>query len=388
MSIGDKLEENGGVARGFDFMRVALALSIVAVHSCWVVSNSTTIGLTRGTWFPLYALVPAFFTVSGFLVTGSAQRLTLPNFLLNRSLRVFPALAVEIVAGALILGPIFTVLPLSTYFSSPQTWRYLTNIVGLVNYRLPGVFLDLPSAGYVNLSLWTIPMEMACYGVIAMMVVTGIMRRPAAVLAATLLWAGCGVGVELLHLAKGHTLVAEVLKEAFFGRSPRLALFCLAGITAFQFRHRIPYSKLLLTLSLAACAAIYAFAPMNTEAPIIAALGCVPVVYVTLYAGVSNLPRLPFFHRGDYSYGIYLYGFPLQQAVKAALPGLTQPWALDAVAIPLVVLFAAFSWHVIERPVLKVRRKFSFVARTRLREAPPPPRARASFPDGAEVVAE
>lgn len=369
-------------------MRVALALSIVAVHSCWVASNTTTMGLTRGTWFPLYALVPAFFTVSGFLVTGSAQRLTLPNFLLNRSLRVFPALAVEIVAGALILGPIFTVLPLSAYFSSPQTWRYLTNILGLVNYRLPGVFLGLPSAGYVNLSLWTIPMEMTCYGVIAMMVVTRIMRRPIAVLAVTLLWACCGVAVELLHLAKGHTFVAEVMKEAFFGRSPRLILFCLAGITAYQFRRRIPYSRALLILSLAACAAIYAFAPMNTEAPVIATLACVPVVYITLYAGVSDLPRLPFFHRGDYSYGIYLYGFPLQQAVKAMLPGLTDPWALNAVAIPVVVLFAAFSWHAIERPVLKVRQQFSFVARTRLREAPPPVRGRTSFPEAAEVAAE
>jgi peptidoglycan/LPS O-acetylase OafA/YrhL len=86
-------------------------------------------------------MVPAFFALSGFLVTGSALRLraTAP-FLTFRVLRILPALLVEVTLSALILGALFTTLPLKSYFSDPQFFRYFGNIVGLITFHLPGVF--------------------------------------------------------------------------------------------------------------------------------------------------------------------------------------------------------------------------------------------------------
>ena len=76
-------------------------------------------------------MVPAFFALSGFLVTGSALRLraTVP-FLTFRFLRILPALFVEVTLSALVLGPLFTRLPLAHYFSDPQFMRYFGNIAG------------------------------------------------------------------------------------------------------------------------------------------------------------------------------------------------------------------------------------------------------------------
>ncbi len=69
-------------------------------------------------WFFEYSLVPMFFALSGFLITASAQRLDLANFLLNRALRIVPALAVDILICALHYRPVPSpTLPLGEYFT-------------------------------------------------------------------------------------------------------------------------------------------------------------------------------------------------------------------------------------------------------------------------------
>jgi peptidoglycan/LPS O-acetylase OafA/YrhL len=75
------------------------------------------------------------------------------------------------------------------------------------------------------------------------------------------------------------------------------------------------------------------------------------------------MPILPVYRHGDYSYGIYLYGFPIQQAV--VFLGLDRLiwWQNALISIPLITLFAMCSWHLIERPILLQRKKLSFFTR-------------------------
>ena len=72
---------------------------------------------------------------------------------------------------------------------------------------------------------------------------------------------------------------------------------------------------------------------------------------------------VPIYHRGDYSYGVYLYGYPIQQAIVTVAPSVTSPLLHFAITLPLVTLVAVFSWHCIEKPILRLRKKFSFTAR-------------------------
>jgi peptidoglycan/LPS O-acetylase OafA/YrhL len=109
-SIGDVLDDNRGVGPGFDFLRVALALGIVVWHAPQIANGSGLPNITRFIWFPNYGMLVMFFALSGFLITGSAQRLGLRNFLINRGLRIFPALFLEVTLSAFVLGPIFTSL--------------------------------------------------------------------------------------------------------------------------------------------------------------------------------------------------------------------------------------------------------------------------------------
>jgi peptidoglycan/LPS O-acetylase OafA/YrhL len=87
-----------------------------------------------------------------------------------------PALTVEVLLSALVLGPVLTTASLENYFLSADFRLYFLNILGDIHYHLPGVFLSNPVT-VVNGQLWTVPWELVCYIVLAALAVTGVFRR-------------------------------------------------------------------------------------------------------------------------------------------------------------------------------------------------------------------
>ena len=385
VSLGDKLESRKGIGPGFDFLRVILATSVVAWHCDPLLSGGAgRLDTTWMVWFLGYAILTMFFALSGLLIAGSALRHTPGNFLLNRGLRIFPALIVEVVLSAFILGPAFTSLTPWEYFSSATTWHYLTNVFGLVNFQLPGVFSSHP-VDLVNLALWTIPYELACYVFMAVVMVTGFRRHPHIVFF-------CGVAVIVVGLVavalaipvEGPGFGHKVLSRIFTSYRSRVFIGFTTGVAMFVWRHRIPYSRSLLTCAILACVGIAALGPADQLSyPVVNLLAPPALVYLTAYVGVSDFPTLPVFHRGDYSYGIYLYGFPIQQVTVDLFPSIQHGYVLFALSFPVIVLFSIFSWHVIEKPVLRLRKQFSFVSRVRLADEGRPVQEKAGMPASA-----
>jgi peptidoglycan/LPS O-acetylase OafA/YrhL len=140
----------------------------------------------------------------------------------------------------------------------------------------------------------------------------------------------------------------------------------MLGIAAYLYRHHIAYDARLFSGALALCVVVAVIGPAPWLTPMVLnLLLCPALVYMTAFVGSTRIPRLPIFGGGDYSYGIYLYGLPIQQAVRAFFP-FTTSGALNLLfAVPLITGFAMFSWHAIEKPILKSRKKFSFIARAR-----------------------
>jgi peptidoglycan/LPS O-acetylase OafA/YrhL len=128
-----------------------------------------------------------------------------------------------------------------------------------------------------------------------------------------------------------------------------LVLSFIAGILLFQYRDTIRFSTTLGALSALLCLG-FGLLPHGTY------LVPTPATYLTVYLGLQNPPRLKHLLSGDYSYGLYLYGFPVQQAF-ASLGPWTHHWYLNfAVCLPAAFLVAWFSWHIVERPALALRR--------------------------------
>ena len=367
-TIGNLLDQSKGLGRGFDFLRVALSIGVVTWHTTPIATGSWAEGETRFLWIFDYSILEMFFGLSGFLIAGSALRLTLSNFLINRSLRIVPALAVEIVLSALIIGPFFTSLPLSAYYSDIGTYQYFTNIVGLINYILPGVFSDNP-LHQVNASLWTIPFEIGCYVIMALFISFNVLKKPLLILifATAILLAGL---VVTAYGYRGHPegVAQNVMDYLIFGRGSRLLVFFMLGIFSFLFRYRIPYSRTWCYFSIFYLFTLDAAIHKHYPFPVISLISAIPTLYIMLYIGVSKLPPMPLFRHGDYSYGIYLYGWPIMQAVRATLPIAQHPLLLWAFSMPLIILVSMLSWHFVEKPILRQRKKFSFVARQRLEE--------------------
>src|ERR1700733_11160333 len=176
-SIQDRLTAVNNRPSGFDYLRITLAVSIVLWHVPWLISGNIK-GPIMSWLNPIaFSLVPMFFALSGFLVAGSLDRSkTMVMFLGLRGLRIVPALMVEILLSALILGPLLTTLPLKDYFSGEEFRLYFFNLVGYIHYYLPGVFKANRFA-YVNGQLWTVPYELAIYLGLSFLAALGIYRR-------------------------------------------------------------------------------------------------------------------------------------------------------------------------------------------------------------------
>jgi peptidoglycan/LPS O-acetylase OafA/YrhL len=57
----------------------------------------------------------------------------------------------------------------------------------------------------------------------------------------------------------------------------------------------------------------------------------------------------------DYSYGLFLYGFVIQQVIAQMGPW-AHHWYINLIlSLPIAAAFAAFSWHAIEKPALQLR---------------------------------
>ena len=334
----------GNRPSGFDVLRIALAVAVVLWHSfttsygsAW--AHSVLVSPLR----PLiYLILPAFFSLSGFLVAGSLERSSLMTFIGLRVIRIVPALVVETVISAFILGALLTTLPLAAYFSHPVMHRYLLNIIGIVHYQLPGVFLHNPIADIVNGQLWTVPWELRCYIALVVLALLRLDRNRH-----VFLGLGCVVPIAYV-LASNIWWDADGIDQ-LSGRALVLSFLC--GVALFKFRDRISHNGLLFAASLLAFAALV-YARYGE------ALLCIPASYITVYLGTLNGRRPVFLMTGDYSYGIFLYGYAVQQFIASLGPAL-QVWYVNfSLAGLLILIAAAVSWHVVERPALALRRYF------------------------------
>nr|WP_301952349.1 acyltransferase [Rathayibacter sp. VKM Ac-2857] len=310
-------------------MRLVAALMVIVGHGAVLLGEPAP----RLLGLPVHSLgVSVFFCVSGFLIAGSMERApSAGRFLWHRVLRIFPALIVVVAVSMLLLGPLVSSLPVGAYFSSPQTWAYALNVPLLAQYELPGVFDSAVHARpAVNGSLWTLGVEFCCYlGVLALRWVPGRARGVLAVVALV----GLGVVTGL-----GGALGSSAELCAFFAAAAAVRLLVPARWL------RWPAGVVALAVLLLA-----AGTPLQQVALWIA----LPVLVIVV--GTGSLPVLRRAARfGDFSYGLYLWSYPVQQLVLEVLGRL--PMAADlALVVVVTLLLAVASWWLVERPALRLK---------------------------------
>jgi len=336
-----------GRDNNFNLLRFAAASAVFVSHcpsiaGMPVISLSTLLG---------YVAVNVFFLISGFLVANSLfTRNNIVSFTASRMLRVYPALILAVAYSVLLLGAYFSHLGFSDYISDAQTSDYLFKNIVLwlrpVPLMLPGLDWDP-----VNATLWTLPFEMDMY----------------------LLLAACGALAMVLgrHRAKWVWAIyamAVILASALYfadysynfdgyGLGPKrnylrfLSMFGI-GVLMYLLRARIVLNHHYVL----AIVVLIALISQWRIAFVTLAYGSLG--YVVLYLAYVPAGFLRQFNRlGDYSYGIYIFAYPTQKAVMAYWPEFNV-YQLFPVSFAITLLLAVLSWHLLERPALRLKKHF------------------------------
>jgi peptidoglycan/LPS O-acetylase OafA/YrhL len=335
----------------FDLIRLFAALAVMFGHSYVLqLTNDLRDPVTQlfGRESSGSLAVFAFFLMSGILISASFDRQrSVPRFLALRVARIWPALAGCSLFAAFIVGPLFTTWTTHAYFASPATWYFLGHMLTIVHglgWLLPGVFTNNPFVGAINAAVWTLPLELKCYLVVlaaGAMGLTG--TRRGMTLAVIVAFAGFAL---LLRHPPSEVLLGDLtVLQAGYSFWP--VPFFLAGMLLYGWRDQIVLHWGIAFVLAAAYLGLH-----DTAAGALA-------FYLAFGYGVLWIGTLPalrrFAPRHDYSYGVYVYGFVIQQCVASIAPGLNHLLAF-LIALPIVFACAAFSWHLIESPALRLCR--------------------------------
>ncbi|BAI60315.1 putative acyltransferase [Methanocella paludicola SANAE] len=351
------VENDTHKSNNFDFLRVFAALLVIFSHSFPLSGIHTEpLGAITG-YMTCGALgVAIFFIISGYLITKSwMEHPSAIRFLWNRSLRIFPGLFVVTIICILVLGPLVTNLSLSEYFAQAEyLWLYLKNTTLLsISFYLPGVFTNNPYQVAVNGSLWSLPIEFGMYLLILALGLLGLLRKKEFLL----LLASCTIIVfafnnipELATIKPIVDLFDAISILGFLTSiSTGIAIMFMIGAIYYLYKDSIVYNGWIsLTLFVALCLSF------KTNFFQLASLICLP--YMIIWA--SQVPTRYIKNTGkygDFSYGLYIYAFPVQQLIMNYFNGIS--WLeLFILAVPATFICAFLSWHLIESNFLKLKK--------------------------------
>jgi peptidoglycan/LPS O-acetylase OafA/YrhL len=341
MRISDLLKRENN---NLDLMRIILASMVIMGHAPFLNGND-------GFWtdpvkylFPFtYAgavAVKLFFFISGLVVTNSLiHKKSVTHFIISRSFRLMPALCFVLVITVFVFGPLVTTLPVKDYFSELHYLAYIRqNLVFKTFYFLPGVFDGNFYKLAVNGSLWSLRYEVAAY--IVMIGLFIILRR---------------VDKKYYNIPVLLLLADALLPSGFMahwlGNNPEINL--LPAVFAFGVFYAINQEKLKANAMIALISlGIYFLLRHTIEAEIIMVFAlCHVVLFLASSKWVLKLKP-----KHDISYGIYLWGFLIQQTIYHFI-GPTYIVVHCLMALAISVILALGTFLLVEKPFMEYGKK-------------------------------
>jgi len=328
-------DRSDGRDNNFNLLRILAAAGVLFSHS-FVLSLGTEGYEPLSQWLgkSLGSIsVLVFFAISGFFITRSFdRRKTLVRFIQARIFRIFPGLAIILLLTVLIGGLVLTTAPDAVYW--PASVGYFFHNLGLfsMQYELPGVFDTNPYGPPVNGSLWTLSYEVLCYFGVVLCGLLGLFKRR---------------GVFAIGMAVFLLVYAVSVMRGIHPRIDSLMQLGLPFITGMAFYLWREHIRLSLSLAIALVLVALLFRGTQFFDPIIA----VTLSYTIFVIGYAQSPFMLAYNKlGDYSYGLYIYAFPIQQIV--ASNGITTPAINIMLALPASLACAVLSWHLVEAPAM------------------------------------
>jgi peptidoglycan/LPS O-acetylase OafA/YrhL len=318
-------------------IRLLLAALVIVSHS-WPLGGfgkDPQLGdLNLGRWS-----VAGFFAISGYLITSSRDHTGLGRYLWRRVLRIYPGFLVALGVIAFALAPLAASIGPGD-FDAGDGFSYVWHNAGLYvrQTSIGDTLSSVPHRHSWNGALWTLFYEFLCYlGVGAAVSLLPRRLLPPVVAVAFVVSSASRHLLELTH----HHVPTPVHHLSV------LTPFFIAGAVLYLFARFIPFHAGVAAVAAAALGLIVVTGVDSN-------LAALPLAYVCMWLG-TTLPLSRIGKRHDLSYGIYIYGFPIQQTL--ALLGAME-WGVAAyvtLSILLTIPFAAASWFLVERPAQRLK---------------------------------
>jgi peptidoglycan/LPS O-acetylase OafA/YrhL len=328
----------------FNLLRLAFATLVMLSHAPELIDGNRSREILTRTFHTLSFgefAVDGFFLLSGYLIVQSwtnAPRLF--DFMRSRVLRIFPAFIVATLVCAYVVGPLAA--DPSIYFAHFWKTALVKGMLWLQPPVIPPVFAGTHYAA-VNGSMWTIWPEFKCYLGVLIAGVSGMARRRNAWFAATLTL----LAVFTLHRfgILGSPGNEDILSDPLL----RFASFFMIGACFYLFREWVNFDRRLAVL--ASIALLLGMFSLRLSELALLTAGAYLLFYIAFkpIALIENFNALP-----DVSYGVYLYGWPVQKLLLWYFP-MMSPWVLFVLSCLAAVLCGVVSWYVVEKPFLRFK---------------------------------
>lgn len=349
MNPAQQASSLSGHANNFDVLRFLFASLVVFSHSyplgeghelrepLWNLTGQTTLGGVS---------VHCFFIISGFLIAASwDRRKDVGQFLKKRVLRIYPGFIIANAVGVFLVAPLAADSAIGNAGVSLQ--QFVWDCLRLQGTQLPETLFPQNHLHAVNGSIWSIAYEFWCYVGVIILGLVPLFHRRSFVLGLFVVSLAVAFIFPTYHLEWfGGGILGKIFGYPFFWA--RLLPNYLVGVVAWRYREEIAVSNRLAILAVIALAASVPVA--NSWSVMFPICGA----YLVLWAAFHPSCKVHGFAKyGDFSYGMYLYAFPIQQLLVMNNAGSMNPYVLFALALPLSILAGMLSWYFVERPFLR-----------------------------------
>jgi peptidoglycan/LPS O-acetylase OafA/YrhL len=343
-------------------IRLSFAGSIIVLHSITLGGYYTEMPKlifheTIGTY-----MLAGFFVISGYMITAS--RLGCRNFgdyLWRRLLRIYPAWIGSFTLVAVVLAPLSLILEgrsVSDYhWSSAASFVYKNLFFVLKQFDITGTIQDVPVEKVWNYSAWTLFFEFGLWMCIGLLVVIAPKKLlNAGVFAGLIVFTAIKVYDKLgpdnsQYTTVNHGRYNGAVDGLMTLLEPlaRLGIFFFAGAVLYLYRDKVKLSPLLFWVSVVVSGVLAVVGYFHVFAAL-------PWAYVIMYMGTSKrFSRVNF--PNDYSYGTYIYAFPITQVLAVVNGEHHMPiWVFTPLCVLATAPVAYVSWHVLEKPAMSLKR--------------------------------
>ena len=334
----------------FDFIRFSAAIFVVLAHSTYLLNRKDLFEVyTKGAYTFGSLGVAIFLIISGYLVSSSYMNSSnLSKYILNRILRIFPGLFIMLIFSVLVIGSLCTSTSIIDYFSNENTYFHLVNIsLYFQSLNISSVF----SSNYChtfNGSLWTLPYEFSFYFLIIFIGSLKLFTRRYLFLILSFVFFSfrvyLGSKIEWFSYSTPYLLGLNI--KSFID----LWCYFLLGILFFLFKDKIKFSlneSVFIILILVVVSSIFTSLSLITM-PIL-------LTYIILQLSFIKCKLNNFGFFGDFSYGIYIYSYPIQQAIIYYYNNEINPYFLFFLSTLISIVIAYFSWHLVEKKALLLK---------------------------------